>query len=213
MGTIFRTLGKYKAGVKAIRCNTENLVSLAAKHRISSSTMDALIVAEDHRFWYHPGVDIIALIRAIWKTIVVGKCEGGSTVAMQYVRVITGNYEKTLERKTLEIALAIKATSLIPKEDILKCYLMVAYYGWKMDGLQQACDRMKLNMSDLNPSDAASIVARIKYPEPRYAKQSRKIEILHRIRYIEQRLKRYSVTKYLKKSYHEPYNSKFTVRS
>jgi membrane carboxypeptidase/penicillin-binding protein PbpC len=54
-----------------------------------------LIVGEDHRFYYHPGVDPLAICRAFWKTAFCGSRQGASTIAMQLVRTITGRYERT----------------------------------------------------------------------------------------------------------------------
>lgn len=62
-----------------------------------------LVTAEDHRFWSHPGVDLISIIRAIWRTKIHKKREGGSTVAMQLVRTITGDYSLNMRRKIKEI--------------------------------------------------------------------------------------------------------------
>ena len=66
-------------------------------------TCEFLIVGEDRRFYFHPGVDPLALCRAIWKTLFCGSRQGASTIAMQLVRTINGCYEKTLKRKFIEI--------------------------------------------------------------------------------------------------------------
>ncbi|WP_425973207.1 transglycosylase domain-containing protein [Aeromonas caviae] len=50
---------------------------------------NTLVVGEDHRFWNHSGVDYFSLLRAIVKTGFFKNREGGSTIAMQLVRVIT----------------------------------------------------------------------------------------------------------------------------
>ena len=66
-----------------------------------------LIVAEDHRFARHPGVDPLALCRTAWKTYFCNSRQGGSTIAMQLVKTLSGRYEATWQRKAVEILLAI----------------------------------------------------------------------------------------------------------
>ncbi|BDN90011.1 transglycosylase domain-containing protein [Aeromonas caviae] len=72
---------------------------------------NTLVVGEDHRFWNHSGVDYFSLLRAIVKTGFFKNREGGSTIAMQLVRVITSNYQVTLKRKVIEILLGKVRTS------------------------------------------------------------------------------------------------------
>ena len=49
-----------------------------------------LTLGEDHRCFSHPGFDPLALIRVAWRTCMCGRREGGSTIAMQLVRTLTG---------------------------------------------------------------------------------------------------------------------------
>ena len=72
--------------------------------------LDFLVVAEDQRFWHHPGVDVFSLLRAIWKTMFKNKREGGSTIAMQLARIVTNNYKISFRRKLIEIYFAIRIT-------------------------------------------------------------------------------------------------------
>lgn len=151
---------------------------------ISSTLVKLLIAAEDHRFCSHPGVDLISLCRAIWKTFAHGKKEGGSTIAMQLVRVITGRYERTISRKITEIYFAVRITRLISESDIPRLYLTVAYFGWRMNGLKQVSSRLKINPSSVSVLDAANIIARLKYPEPGQFDENRLKKISERAKYI-----------------------------
>lgn len=154
----------------------------------NSELLRLLIAGEDHRFKFHSGVDVIALLRASWKTLILNKREGGSTIAMQLVRVVTGKYDKTLHRKLEEIFLAYKLTKHISKQEILSLYLSIAYFGWNMHGLNQACKSLKLNLNNLTLEESAGLIARLKYPEPKNISKNRNIQIEHRAKYI---LKRY----------------------
>jgi membrane peptidoglycan carboxypeptidase len=145
---------------------------------LSENLLAYLVAGEDHRFWLHFGFDPIGLLRAAWKSK-FHKCrEGGSTIAMQLVRTVTGNYEINFKRKLKEIYLATRLTSHLEKSEILKIYLSVAYFGWNMHGIAQACNKLKLDKKRLNEYDAASLIARLKYPEPRYynAQKSKRIK-------------------------------------
>jgi len=164
------------------------VVRVSCSARSISPYLSALLIAgEDHRFEYHFGVDPIALCRAIWRSVFCQRREGGSTIAMQLVRVLSGRYEKTISRKILEIYLAVKLTGFVPKNEIPALYLSVAYFGWKMNGLAQACERLKLDVRLISLQDAAGIIARLKYPEPKCSSSSGSQKIKIRSAYLLRR--------------------------
>ncbi|MDX4049135.1 biosynthetic peptidoglycan transglycosylase [Aliarcobacter skirrowii] len=148
---------------------------------------ELLIVAEDHRFKSHYGIDIIALFRAVWRTFFCNKREGASTIAMQLVRTLRGNYDLSINRKVSEIALAIKLTKTINREEIILLYLSKAYFGWNMYGIKDACVKLGMNIDTLSLNEAASLIARLKYPEPRNNLINRKEKIKIRSCYIVNR--------------------------
>ena len=127
-----------------------------------------LIAAEDHRFAKHPGVDPLALCRAFWKTHFRGSRQGGSTIAMQLVRTLTDRRERTWQRKVAEILLAVKLSAQVPRARLPIYYLWVAYYGWDMEGFPRACSRLGLDPSTSTLDEDAQLIARLKYPQPRY---------------------------------------------
>lgn len=139
-----------------------------------------LVSGEDHRHAQHPGFDLIAICRAVWRRLSSGKREGASTIEQQLVRTFTGRYEPTLRRKLREIMLAAFVDIHFPKDILPAVYLSVAYYGWQMNGYRQASRRLGLEPGRLTLNEAASLVARIKYPEPRIAPATRKFDIRRR---------------------------------
>ncbi len=147
-----------------------------------------LIVAEDHRLGKHTGVDFIALCRAVWKTLFYGKRQGASTIAMQLTRTITGNHDRTVRRKALEMLLAPRLTRYVSKERLPLLYLWCGYYGWKMNGFQQACQRLDLDPSSMTLQEDAELVARLKYPQPRECNSKRMKTIRARGQYLIERL-------------------------
>lgn len=172
-----------------IKFRVEDIKAQTEQMNISPMLVALLIAAEDHRFSSHPGVDLVSLCRAVWRTIFCGKREGGSTIAMQLVRVITGRYERTIGRKIAEIYFAVRLTRQVPKSDIPKLYLSVAYFGWRMNGLKQASSRLNINPASLSLFEAANVIARLKYPEPRQLDNHRHAKINSRVKYI---IKRYN---------------------
>ncbi len=136
-----------------------------------------LIAGEDHRFQYHPGVDPIAICRAIWNTLFVRSLQGGSTIAMQLVRTACRRYEHTCSRKLCEAVLALLLTLRYRKRRLPDLYLLIAYYGWGMNNFIQACARLRIDPTQLSEMEAAELVARLKYPEPRKAAARRRQQI------------------------------------
>lgn len=139
-------------------------------HQLSSTpplvAQALLITAEDHRFFRHRGVDPVAIGRAAWRRLVTDRREGASTIEMQLVRVITGRFERTAGRKLREIGLATLVNSAIPRADVPALYLRVAYYGTGMAGFAEACSRLGVPPHTLSTRQAASVIARLKYPQP-----------------------------------------------
>ena len=143
-----------------------------------------LISGEDHRFFGHGGIDLIAVCRAVWRGVVFRRPEGASTIEMQVVRVVSGRYERTLARKVKEMALATLVTRAIPKEALPAIYLRLGYFGWRMNGFSAACRRIGRCPESLTPTDTARLVARLKYPQPREISAYRQAQIDIRARHL-----------------------------
>jgi membrane peptidoglycan carboxypeptidase len=158
----------------------------------SENLLDLFVAGEDHRFWLHFGVDPIGLVRAFWKTAFCNRREGGSTIAMQLVRTITKRYEISSQRKLKEIYLATRITLALERKEILQLYLNIAYFGWNMHGLEQTCKVLDLDKSALTNYEAASIVARLKYPEPRFNKNMKLKAINLRANHIINRFNQFN---------------------
>ncbi len=93
--------------------------------------IDAVIAAEDARFFVHNGFDLPRIIKSVITNLSAGGIRsGGSTITQQ---IIKKSYypkeEQTLERKLGEVILAIEATSVTTKEEILELYLNKIYFG------------------------------------------------------------------------------------
>src|SRR5690606_32637039 len=96
---------------------------------------------EDKRFYYHPGIDPIALARALGQNIGSRRIvSGGSTISMQVVRMSRGQ-SRTIWQKLIEAFLAIRLEVGYSKADILKLYAANAPFGSNVVGLDAAAWR------------------------------------------------------------------------
>ena len=94
---------------------------------------------EDKRFWYHPGVDPVAITRALWQNI-QGRSvvSGGSTLTMQVMRLSRGPKSRNVFNKLLETILAVRLECTHDKKSILALYASNAPFGSNVVGLDAA---------------------------------------------------------------------------
>ena len=99
----------------------------------------AFVAAEDGRFFTHPGLDFLSVVRAMAANMKSGrKSQGGSTITQQVARALLLSPEKTYIRKFKEAILAWRIDSLLSKEDILFIYLNQIYLGEGAHGVEAA---------------------------------------------------------------------------
>ena len=147
--------------------------------------VEFLVVAEDHRFYKHPGFDVIGICRAIYRDVFLGKREGASTIEQQLVRVLTEDYRYSYRRKIKEIYLATKLKQFADKYTLAAAYLDIANYGTDYIGLTSILEKYGTTLSkDMNDEVCAEIVARLKYPEPRRYNPARMAQIEQRKKHI-----------------------------
>ena len=100
---------------------------------------EAVLAAEDDRFFEHPGVDYQGVIRAAIANYVTGeRGQGASTITMQVARNFFLSPEKTYTRKLKEIFLALKIEDELNKQEILELYLNKIYLGNRAYGVGAA---------------------------------------------------------------------------
>ena len=106
---------------------------------VPPAMVQAVIAAEDERFFRHPGVDWQGLVRAVAHLLRTGeKGPGGSTVTMQVARNFFLGREKTYERKLKEILLALEIERSLSKEEILELYFNKIFFGHRAYGVGAA---------------------------------------------------------------------------
>ncbi|WP_300684881.1 transglycosylase domain-containing protein [Acutalibacter sp. 1XD8-36] len=98
--------------------------------QLPDTYLDAVIAAEDHRFYEHGGVDYIAIGRAVYNDIkAMSFVEGGSTITQQLAKNLYFTQEKELTRKVAEVFMAWALESRLSKEEILELYVNSIYFG------------------------------------------------------------------------------------
>ena len=101
----------------------------------------ALVQFEDRHFWWHPGVDPGALVRAAVDNVRSGHVvSGGSTITMQVIR-LSRQKERTLWQKCIEAVLATRLELRYSKRKILAMYASHAPFGGNVVGLEAAAWR------------------------------------------------------------------------
>ena len=101
---------------------------------------DAVISVEDHRFYKHNGVDIIAIGRAFVNDIkAIDFVEGGSTITQQLAKNIYFTQEKKITRKIAEVFMAFEIEKEYDKDQILELYLNTSYFGDGYYTVKEAC--------------------------------------------------------------------------
>lgn len=134
-----------------------------------------LLAFEDQYFYYHPGVNPLAILRATWQNICSGRIvSGGSTLTMQTIR-LSRNRPRTIYEKILEIILATRLELRYSKNEILTLYASHAPFGGNVIGLDAAAWRYFSHpASELSWAEAATLAVLPNAPSSIYPGKARK---------------------------------------
>jgi len=106
---------------------------------IASEIAEAFLLQEDRWFYYHLGVNPIALVRGGWRTYVAREPrQGGSTITMQLARMLDRNQSRTIGGKLRQISRAVALELMYSKREILEAYLNLVPYGANIEGVGAA---------------------------------------------------------------------------
>ena len=121
--------------------------------------VDCLLTYEDKRFFYHPGIDPAAIVRAIRLNGKAGRVvSGGSTLTMQLARIARGNQDRTFYEKTIEMCWALFLETTYSKQEILNLYASHAPFGGNVIGLETAAWRyFGRSASELSWAESATL--------------------------------------------------------
>lgn len=126
----------------------------------------AILAAEDERFYEHGGIDTLGMVRATLANLTSGgKKQGASTITMQVARNFYLSSEKTLSRKFYEILLSFKIEHSLSKDHILQLYINQIYLGQRAYGFASAAQTyFGKSMKDLSIAEAAMLAGLPKAP-------------------------------------------------
>lgn len=145
------------------------------KEDVPEVLKDAVVAAEDRKFWTHRGIDPEGLMRAAITNYRQGEVtQGGSTITQQYVKQVYLSSERTLSRKLDEAVLATRierdltaelGSTQAAKEEILYRYLDTTYFGGGAYGAGAAAQTyFHKDVKDLTISEAATLAGVIPSP-------------------------------------------------
>ncbi len=120
---------------------------------------DCLTTYEDKRFFYHPGIDPLALLRAVRLNTKASKVvSGGSTITMQLARIARGNRDRNFYEKGVEMCWALYLESTYSKREILNLYASHAPFGGNVVGVETASWRyFGRDVSNLSWAETATL--------------------------------------------------------
>jgi penicillin-binding protein 1A len=98
----------------------------------------AILAAEDERFYQHGGVDYLSVLRAALTNVTSGTQQGAGTITMQVARNFFLTRERTLTRKLREVLLAYKIEANLSKDEILELYINQIFLGQRAYGFAAA---------------------------------------------------------------------------
>ncbi len=163
--------------------------SVVRMEEVPALMKQAILAAEDERFYQHTGVDYQGVLRAAYSNLVAGgKTQGASTITMQVARDFFLSREKTLTRKLYEALLAFKIENSLTKDQILEIYINQIYLGQRAYGFGTAAQvYFGKTLSQLNEAEIAMLAGLPKAPSlfnpvinPKRAKQ-RQLYVLRRM--------------------------------
>jgi penicillin-binding protein 1A len=129
----------YSADGKLIGEFGEERRAVVKLEQVPKTLINAIVAAEDERFFQHGGVDYLGVARAALSNFTSGGVkQGASTITMQVARNFFLSKEKTLTRKFNEMLLAFKIESSLSKQQIIELYINQIYLGQRAYGFAAA---------------------------------------------------------------------------
>ncbi|WP_373543701.1 transglycosylase domain-containing protein [Chamaesiphon sp.] len=135
--------------------------------RISPNLKRAVLAIEDSHFYYHQGVNLTGVGRAITTNFRKGGVsEGGSTITMQLIKNLFLSQKRQFSRKLAEAVLSIRLEQIFRKDEILEMYLNQVYWGHNNYGVETAAQSyFNKHASELNLAEGAMMAGAIAAPE------------------------------------------------
>lgn len=155
---------------------------------VSPWLVQATIAVEDERFYHHPGVDPVSIVRAVGQNLLARRIvSGASTLDMQVCRMMYDR-PRTCRAKLVEAFRALQLNRLMSKEDVLEVYLNVAPYGGNLRGVEAASRTyFSKRAKDLSLAEAA-LIAGLPQSPSRYRPDRHLDTAVQRQRFVLRRM-------------------------
>lgn len=186
------TLRETGKGVSIFDSNNHLLCTLHADRdrqpvplsAISPNMRNAIVAAEDRRFYQHPGVDAQGIARALWMNYKAGRIvSGGSTITQQLARALYLDKEdKSIQRKLKEVFLSWDIDQQYSKAKILETYLNEIYFGGGVYGIERASNHyFNKRAAALSASESAFLAGIVRSPSILGAPRNRKAALARQL--------------------------------
>jgi penicillin-binding protein 1A len=162
--------------------------AIVAIREVPDVMKQAILAAEDERFYQHGGVDYLSVARAALANLASGTQQGAGTITMQVARNFFLTREKTVTRKLREVLLAWKIEANLTKDEILELYVNQIFLGQRAYGFAAASQiYFGRPLKDVTVAEAAMLAGLPKAPSaynpvtnPKRAK-TRQLYVLRRM--------------------------------
>ena len=162
--------------------------AIVAIRAVPDVMKQAILAAEDERFYQHGGVDYLSVARAALANVATGTQQGAGTITMQVARNFFLTREKTVTRKLREVLLAWKIEANLSKDEILELYVNQIFLGQRAYGFAAASQiYFGRPLKDVTVAEAAMLAGLPKAPSaynpvtnPKRAK-TRQLYVLRRM--------------------------------
>lgn len=167
-----RTIIRDRLGEEIGRIHGEKR-SIVPLRQVSENFRKAILAREDERFYNHGAFDVIGIVRAAMKNA-QGKREGASTITQQLVSDIfqlkrgekRGDTFRQIDRKFLEIAIAVRLEFALEKDEILEAYINQINWGRQIKGVGEAARiYFEKHPAELTLSQSALLAGIVRGPD------------------------------------------------
>jgi penicillin-binding protein 1A len=134
--------------------------------QIPPVVVEAVLAAEDDRFFQHPGVDWQGIARAVFVAATTMQAtQGGSTLTQQLVRTTLITKEKQLRRKLREVFLALSLENELSKQEIFTLFVNTQFLGQRSYGFAAAAESyFGKTLGEVNAAEAALLAGILQAP-------------------------------------------------
>lgn len=180
--------------MSGLRNGTKQVREWIALDRMPPLFIQMVLAIEDRRFFSHPGIDPLAIGRALWVNLLHGSVvQGGSTLTQQLAKTLYYSSQRTISRKLKELVAAVVLEWKYSKREILESYLNEIYLGQfgsvSIYGVGEAARRyFGKHLDELSVEEMATIVGLIKGPN-RYSPARNLVQATERRNVVLRRLR------------------------